>query len=169
MWWVSTGHGDGNNRKNDHCNWCCAATMNGEHPTGFKWCKSEPMQTERKSSKHTQHRLDLCHKLVSALKLLANKQKDGERPIQSIATGLHERSRRGITDGLRNFIDSDNHSAVDVGYLRRGTKSVSVKKLKFSETFAEATIREGADELTLRAGGRGGDAAGFHQHRAHRV
>ena len=24
-WWVSTGHGDGNNRKKKHCNWWCAA------------------------------------------------------------------------------------------------------------------------------------------------
>ena len=25
IWWVSTGHGDGNNRKKKHCNWWCAA------------------------------------------------------------------------------------------------------------------------------------------------
>ena len=33
---VSTGHGDGNNRKKKHCNsWCAEATMSGERPTGF--------------------------------------------------------------------------------------------------------------------------------------
>ena len=31
-------------------------------------------------------------------------------------------------DGLRSFIDADNRSAVDVGGLRRGTKSICVKK-----------------------------------------
>ena len=25
MWWVSSGRGDGNNRKNKQCNWLCAA------------------------------------------------------------------------------------------------------------------------------------------------
>ena len=44
-----------------------------------------------------------------------------------------------------------SHSAVDVGGLRRGTKSIQVKKPQFSEAFPEAAIREGADELTLRA------------------
>ena len=37
------------------------------------------------------------------------------------------------------------------GDLRRGTRSLSVQKPRFSEAFPEATIREGADELTLRA------------------
>ena len=32
------------------------AKTNGELPAGFWWCKSEPTQTERKSSKRTQHR-----------------------------------------------------------------------------------------------------------------
>ena len=44
-----------------------------------------------------------------------------------------------------------NHSALDVGDLRRGTESLPVEKPQFSEAFPEATIREGADELTLRA------------------
>ena len=81
----------------------------------------------------------LCDNLVNALKLLANQQKDGDSPIQSILTGP------------RRFIEADNHSAVDVGGLCRGTKSVSVKKPQFSEAFPEAVIRQGADESTLRA------------------
>ena len=44
--------------------------------------------------------LRLCDNLIHALKLLANQQKDGDSPIQIIVTGLHERSRRGIMDGL---------------------------------------------------------------------
>ena len=54
-------------------------------------------------------------------------------------------------DGLRRFIQADNHSAVDVCDLRQGTRSLEVQKPNFSEAFPEATIREGADELTLRA------------------
>ena len=40
---------------------------------------------------------------------------------------------------------------MDVGGLRRGTKSIQVKKQLFSEAFSEAFIRYGADELTLTA------------------
>ena len=54
-------------------------------------------------------------------------------------------------DGLRRFTQADNHSAVDVGDLRQGTRSRKVQKPQFSEAYPEATIREGADELTLRA------------------
>ena len=84
-------------------------------------CKSEPTQTERKA--HTAL-LGLCDNQVNALKLLANQQKDGDSPIHSIITGLHERSRRGIVDGLTRFIEADSHSAVDVGDLRRGTNQI---------------------------------------------
>ena len=61
------------------------------------------------------------------------------------------KSRIDIIDGLRSFIEADNHSAVDVGGLRRCTIPVHVKKPQFSEVFPDAVIREGADELTLRA------------------
>ena len=51
-------------------------------------------------------------------------------------------------DGLRSFIAVDNCSAVDVGGLRRGTTSLPVQK---SAVESGAIIREGADEITLRA------------------
>ena len=82
--------------------------------------------------------LGLCDNLVNAQKLLANQQKNGDDPIESIATGLHDKSRKGIMDGPRNFIEVDNHSAVDVGGLRRGTKSIQLKKPQCSEAFPEA-------------------------------
>ena len=91
----------------------------------------------------------LCDNLINALKL-ANQPKDGGSPIQSVVTGLHEGSR-GIMDGLRRFIRADNRGAVDVGHLRQGTRSLKVRKPKFREAFPEATIKEGAAELTLRA------------------
>ena len=40
---------------------------------------------------------------------------------------------------------------MDVGHLRKGIKPIYVRKPKFSEAYPEATTREGADELTLRA------------------
>ena len=74
--------------------------------------------------------LGLCDNLINALKLLANQQKDGESPIQSIVTGLRERSRRDIMDGLRSFVRADIRCAVDVGHLREGTR-LHVQKTEF--------------------------------------
>ena len=110
---------------------------NGERPTGYWWYSSVSMHVAP---------LGLCDNLINELKLLAGLQKDGESRIQSIVTGLHERNRRGIMDGLRRIIQADDHSAVDVGDLRQGTRSLEVQKPQFSETFPEAAVREGADE-----------------------
>ena len=54
-------------------------------------------------------------------------------------------------EGLRSFTKEDNHRAVDVGHLRKGIKPIIVPNPKFSEAYPEAAIREGADELRLRA------------------
>ena len=78
----------------------------------------------------------VCDNLINALKLLTNQQKDGESPIQSIITGLHERSTRDIMEGLRRFIEADNHGAVDVVDLRGGTKSIPVKKAAVQRGFS---------------------------------
>ena len=40
---------------------------------------------------------------------------------------------------------------VDVGHLRRGKKPIYVRKPEFGEAYPEASMREGGDELTLRA------------------
>ena len=66
--------------------------------------------------------MGLCDNLNNALKLLAKQQKDGGSPIQSIVTGLHERSRRGSMD----VMEADSRSAVDVEGLRRGSIPVNV-------------------------------------------
>ena len=52
--------------------------------------------------------LGLCDNLINALKLQANQQKYGDSPIQSFVTGLHERSRKGIMNGLRSFSKEEN-------------------------------------------------------------
>ena len=95
---------------------------------------------KRRCSKRTQRCWGF---VINTLKLLANQQKDGDSPIQSIVTGLHARSRKGIMEGLRSFIEADNHSAVDVGHLRRGIRPFYVQKPKFSEDYPEAAIRKG--------------------------
>ena len=40
---------------------------------------------------------------------------------------------------------------MDVGHLREGIMPFRIRKRKFSVAYVEASIREGADELTLRA------------------
>ena len=75
----------------------------------------------------------LCENLINALKLLANQQRDGDSLLQSIVTGLCERSRKGIMEGLRNIIKVDNHCALEVGHLRGGTRSFKVRRPKCEE------------------------------------
>ena len=75
----------------------------------------------------------LCENLINALKLLTNHQRDGESPIYSIVTGLCERSRKGIMEGLRNFIKVDNHCALNVGQLGEGVRPFQVRRTKFEE------------------------------------
>ena len=94
--------------------------------------------------------LGLCDNLINALKLLANQQKDGDSKIQSIVTSLHERSRRGVMDGLRSFIKADNHRVTWVICVKAPDRFMC-KKPNFSEAFRKAAIREGADEKTMRA------------------
>ena len=50
----------------------------------------------------------LCGTLINALKLLANQQEDGDDLSQNIVKNLGKESRRGLTDGLRDFIKVDN-------------------------------------------------------------
>ena len=57
----------------------------------------------------------LCANLINALKLLANQQEGGDGLLQNILTNLGKGSRKGLTDGLRDFIRVDNERAMDVG------------------------------------------------------
>ena len=70
----------------------------------------------------------LCENLINALKLLANQQEDGDGLLQNIVTNLGEGSRKGLTDGLRDFIKVDHHRALDVGELHRGTGTFQVRR-----------------------------------------
>ena len=49
----------------------------------------------------------MCDNLINALKLLTIQQKDGDSPVGKIVTGLLEKSRQGIMDGFRKFIEVD--------------------------------------------------------------
>ena len=93
----------------------------------------------------------LCANLIIALKLLANQQEDGDGLIQNILTNLGKGSRKGLMEGLREFMKIDNERALDVGYLNRGPGTLEVRKPKVPEACPEVTVRENSDELTSRA------------------
>ena len=76
---------------------------------------------------------DPCANLINVLKLLANQQEDGDGLLQNIVTNLGKGSRKGLTDGLRDFIMVDDERALDVGGLRRGTGTFKVRKPKVPE------------------------------------
>ena len=107
-------------------------------------------KTQHHGTRATHIQLGRCENLINALKLLANQQKDGDSPIQNIIMGLKEKCRERITNGLRSFIASDNCSAVEVGHLRRGQRPFRVVRPKISGDSSDV-LREGADDLTLRA------------------
>ena len=45
----------------------------------------------------------------------------------------------------------DNHCALEVGHLREGTRSCEVRRPKCEEGSPEVLVRDGTEELTLRA------------------
>ena len=150
--WVSTGHGDSNNGKKKHCSWWCAA-CGGQYewraPNRILVVQLGTSATEAKEFKAHAVPEGLCDDLINALKRLGNQQTDGDCPMQNTVTGLQERSRERVRNGLRSFIELDNHGALDVGHLRQCLRPFTVKKTKLSEDHPEV-LREGADDLTLR-------------------
>ena len=69
---------------------------------------------------------------------------------QNIVTNLGKGSRKGLTDGLRDFIRVDSERALDVGELRRGTGTFEVRKPKVPEGGSDVIVRESPDELTFK-------------------
>ena len=70
----------------------------------------------------------LCGNLINALKLLANQHEDGDGLMQNIVTNLCEESRKGLTNGLREFIQIDNHRAFEVGHQREGLGTFKIRR-----------------------------------------
>ena len=75
--------------------------------------------------------------MINALKLLANQQEDGDGVLQNIVQDLVKESRKGLTDGMREFIRIDNECAW--------------RRPKAPEGCPEVMVWDGPGELTLRA------------------
>ena len=63
--------------------------------------------------------------------LLANQQEDGDGLI------LCEESRNGLTEGLREFRQIDNHRAQEVGHVREGLGPFKVRKTERTRRMQE--------------------------------
>ena len=72
--------------------------------------------------------LGLCDNLVNTLKLLANQQKDGDSPIESIVTGLHDMTVPEAV--VRESADELTLRAEEVGSLRTfiDTKHIELER-----------------------------------------
>ena len=88
----------------------------------------------------------LWENLINALKLLANQQEDGDGLIQNSVTNLCEESRKGLTEGLREFSQIDNHRALEVRHLKEGMGKLEVRRPKGKGGYPEVLVRESPDE-----------------------
>ena len=85
------------------------------------------------------------------VEVAGEKQEDEDSLIQNVVTNLCEVSRKGLTERLRNFIQVDNHRALEVGHLSEGLGSFKVRRPKGEEGYPGVPVRGSPDELTLRA------------------
>ena len=60
-------------------------------------------------------------------------------------------SRRGLTEGLREFTEIDNERALEDGHLDQGMGKFRVRRPKVPEGCPDVTVSKSPDELTLRA------------------
>ena len=81
------------------------------------------------------------------MKLLANHQEVGHGLTQNIVTNFGKGSRKGLTEGLRDFIKIDNERPLEVGHLGGGMGNFKVRKPKVPQGCPEVTVRESSDEL----------------------
>ena len=88
----------------------------GSNQTGSWCCKQVKVLIRPRSSERMQYLRAFCGNLIDALKLLAKQHEDGD----GLRDELGEVSREGLTNGLGEFKQSDNHRALEVGYLNKG-------------------------------------------------
>ena len=82
-----------------------------------------------------------CANLINALKLLENLQEDGDGLLQNIVKDLDKESRKGLTEGLREFTKIDNKRALEVGYLNGCREHLKYEGRKDKKCTQELTLR----------------------------
>ena len=140
-------------REKKYTNWWCA--IGGEK---YHWKQPNTLLVVQTGESFEQAKVFGAHavlqglwgNLTDALKLLANQQEDGDGLIQNIVTNLCKESKRGLTEGLREFFQVDNHRDLEVG--AKVWVPFKTRRPKGSEGYPEVTVRKSPNELTLRAG-----------------
>ena len=146
IWWVSSGHSDGNRKKKEAvqlvvCSlWRPVRVEGPEQGLGHTRPHGPPRNTSVSSARFAALQ-GMCDNLI-------NQQKVGDSPVGIVVTGLLERSRSRVMDGLRKFTTVDNHEAVKVGDLHRETRSKKVVMPRITTDFPGAVFREGMDVRT---------------------
>ena len=80
------------------------------------------------------------------------KGKERNQVFDTIYEEIDEESKQKITGESRKFIQAENKEAVKIGDLEKYKETGRVAKPQLGlETYPNARVREGADELTLRA------------------
>ena len=97
----SQGMATANIRKEKQCNWWRAAS--GGHRTGSLVVQDSVDPREATVFRAHAAPQGLCDNFTNSLRLLTNQQKDGDSPVECTVTGLLEKSRKGILDGLRKL------------------------------------------------------------------
>ena len=119
MWCVSGG------RK--HCSWWCAfcgEQYDRRAPSWLLVVQTGDSANQAMVFKAHAVPQGLRKNLINALELLADQQKDGDSPVHSIVKkDFVKQTGKALMEGLRNFIEVDKHSALDLGYLKEGTRS----------------------------------------------
>ena len=106
FWWVS-------GRKGRNNWWCaiCGEKHDWEQPNRLLVVQTSESVGEAKVFSAQAVPRGLCGNLVNALKLLANQQEDGDGLVQNIVTKVCEGNRKGLTNGLREFMKVDDRRA----------------------------------------------------------
>ena len=110
VWWVS-------GRKGRNSWWCAISGEKDDWKQPDRLLVVQTGESVNQAKVFKVHAVPqgLCGNLINALKLLANQQEDGDGFTQNIVTNFGEESRKGLTEGLRNFIQVDDHSALNKG------------------------------------------------------
>ena len=125
-----------------------AANTIGEIQTEYWSYSTVRTAVKHMSSERTLRLRGACDNLVSALTLLANRQKGGDNPVNMVLQGLPEKRRLQSMDGLKMSIKVDNHETLTISNQEKKQVSRPVVKPRFTAELPKAVSREGADELT---------------------
>ena len=144
IWWVSTGHGDGGNRKRRHCSWWCVVS-GGK----YEWRAPNRILVVQLGTDEDEAKVFRAHavpqglgeNLINALKLLANQQRDGD-----IVTGLREKKQKRNHGWAKKLHRSRQPQCSGRGSLAQGAYGRFMSR---SRNAVEITQRPSGKEQTI--------------------